>query len=494
MQKSSQDIVFWSPRKRANRKKAWEVRWRVDNRPFSRSRTSRELADALLRDLRKAAKEGERFSLSNGEPESWASAGETVWSVLVASARKAWGTTGAGNTRRTIEDATVLIALAAADPRKARTAPAPLPQVRSALRLALKFRINPKATRPEDRVLDPLPLPQDAQALVDWVEAVSLPIGTIDTTTAADVVARLSMRAGGGAPLAPETVRRRRSVLSAALDHAVTERLLPVNPLAGAEITRGRTADAVDPRTVPDYEQAGRLVRAVRSDARDAHLAAFFATAYLAGTRPSETRGIRAGDITWPEHVKDPKAVPGWGVLMAGGSRTETAAAYTDDGRPGEDRSLKHRSDDTVRPVPLPPELVSVLRHHIDTFGTAPDGRLWWHETPSSGPFGTLTGKRYRGAWARARKAALTDAERAQGLAQRPYDLRHGCATYGLYRGVPAPEMARRLGHTVAELHKTYTHWLTGETNTANELLNSAYTEDGPLMGHGPQNDDEQSH
>ena len=41
--------------------------------------------------------------------------------------------------------------------------------------------------------------------------------------------------------------------------------------------------------------------------------------------------------------------------------------------RPG----LKHRADAGTRSVPIPPELVMILREHIEEFGTAADGRLF---------------------------------------------------------------------------------------------------------------------
>ena len=41
------------------------------------------------------------------------------------------------------------------------------------------------------------------------------------------------------------------------------------------------------------------------------------------------------------------------------------------------DVGLKHRPADEVRPVPIPPELVAILRWHLGEFGITPDGRLF---------------------------------------------------------------------------------------------------------------------
>jgi len=100
-----------------------------------------------------------------------------------------------------------------------------------------------------------------------------------------------------------------------------------------------------------------------------------------------------------------------------------------------------------VRPVPIPPELVALLRRHLDRHGVAPDGRLF-----RRGQDGPLQESTYRQVWARARALALTEAQAASPLARRPYDLRHGAASLWLNAGVQPTEVARRLGHSVAVL------------------------------------------
>jgi hypothetical protein len=71
----------------------------------------------------------------------------------------------------------------------------------------------------------------------------------------------------------------------------------------------------------------------------------------------------------------------GWGRLYQCRTTPEVGRRYTDSGELHDDNGLKHRSEDEVRAVPIPPELVAVLRAHIDRFGTAPDGRLFRNAT-----------------------------------------------------------------------------------------------------------------
>lgn len=86
--------------------------------------------------------------------------------------------------------------------------------------------------------------------------------------------------------------------------------------------------------------------------------------------------------------------------------------------------------------------LVAILRQHIDTFGTASDGRLFQVIRGQRGKGAVITAKIYGQVWQKARALALTTAQQASPLAARPYDLRHGGVTLALNAGVPAPEVA----------------------------------------------------
>ncbi|MEO3829681.1 hypothetical protein [Actinomadura sp. B10D3] len=102
-----------------------------------------------------------------------------------------------------------------------------------------------------------------------------------------------------------------------------------------------------------------------------------------------------------------------------------------------DDRGLKHREGDIVRPVPIPPELVAILREHLDAFGAAEDGRLF---VTSGGQ--SFSGSAYAQVWKRARVLALTPDQVESPLAARPYDLRHAAVSLWLNAGVHAPEAA----------------------------------------------------
>ena len=143
--------------------------------------------------------------------------------------------------------------------------------------------------------------------------------------------------------------------------------------------------------------------------------------------------------------------------------------AWTDDGKPHERRGLKHRARNDTRPVAAPPQLVALLHHHITEYGMAPDGRLF--RGLHGGPLSESVYDRW---WKLSRVAVLTPAQAASPLAKRPYDLRHAAASLWLNAGVPATEVARRLGHSVAVLLRVYANCIDGGDASSNERIEGA--------------------
>jgi integrase len=70
--------------------------------------------------------------------------------------------------------------------------------------------------------------------------------------------------------------------------------------------------------------------------------------------------------------------------------------------------------------------------------------------------------------------ALLTPAQIASPLARRPYDLRHAAASLWLNACVPATEVARRLGHSVAVLLKVYANCIDGGADGMNDKIGGA--------------------
>jgi integrase len=265
-----------------------------------------------------------------------------------------------------------------------------------------------------------------------------------------------------GKPAAATSVYRKRAVFYNALGLAVERRLLPSNPVDLVQWTAPDVAETVDRRVVASPEQVRALLDAVRGQPRRGeNLVAFFGCLYYAGMRPAEVVALRASDCELP--------AAGWGRLQLAGSEPWAGHEWTDNGEARECRALKRRASNSVRIVPIPPELVRLLRTHLENFGTGDAGRVFSNER--GGPFVEASARR---AWARARLSVLTEEQVYSPLARRPYDLRHAAASLWLNNGVPATEVARRLGHDVAVLLKIYANCIDGQEGEINDRITAA--------------------
>ncbi|HUY50166.1 MAG TPA: tyrosine-type recombinase/integrase, partial [Streptosporangiaceae bacterium] len=219
-----------------------------------------------------------------------------------------------------------------------------------------------------------------------------------------------------------------------------------------------------DRRVVASPAQAQALLTAVRAQGpRGQHLEAFFGCLYYAAMRPSEAVSLRETDCHLPAR--------GWGRIDLAASEPRAGRGWTDDGAAREARSLKHRAEHEMRPVPIPPGLVALLRAHLQRYGTGPDGRLF-----RTARDGAIQQSAYGETWQAARTAAFTTAQQSSPLARRAYDLRHAAVSLWLNAGVPATEVARRAGHSVAVLLKVYAHCIDGQVGAANQRITDALT------------------
>jgi integrase len=216
---------------------------------------------------------------------------------------------------------------------------------------------------------------------------------------------------------------------------------------------------AVNVATVPSPDDVDDIVELVASlQSGGARYAALFAAVGMAGMRPSEAIGLRVADLELPP--------VGWGMAIVRGALTSPGTRYTANGAVVETKGLKQRPVDAVRHVPLAPALVDRLRWHLAAWEPV-DGRVF---TNAIGRPFTATG--YGPVWIRAR-TQLWPAGHAMSKA-RVYDLRHSAATMMLRAGVPAAEVARRLGHSVDVLMRVYAGVFEDERDRSNELIEAA--------------------
>ena len=165
--------------------------------------------------------------------------------------------------------------------------------------------------------------------------------------------------------------------------------------------------------------------------------------------RPAEVARLTKAGCYLPER--------GWGTLTFGDSAPAPGREWTNSAAVHEERGLKGRSRKTVRKVPIPPELVHLLREHVERFGTAPDGRLFRSERG-----GVIQPSTWWQVWRKVRSLSLTSDQLVTPLMGRPYDLRHAGITWRLNSGVPAPDVAKWAGHSVEVLTRIYAGCVVG--------------------------------
>jgi integrase len=156
--------------------------------------------------------------------------------------------------------------------------------------------------------------------------------------------------------------------------------------------SRPRTLKSVDPRTVINSDQARRLLGAVRDQKeRGGRMVAFFGCMYYAALRPEEAVDLRPENlVSLPEE--------GWGEMLLTHAEPRSGTSWTDNGLARQRRELKHRAPGETRPVPIHPELVKLLLHHVEKYPTASGGRIF------VGPRGgILTDRAYLAVFHRAR-------------------------------------------------------------------------------------------
>ncbi|MFC9673878.1 tyrosine-type recombinase/integrase [Streptomyces sp. NPDC056949] len=453
----SLDVKIWGVRKRATKRPSYDVRWSVAGNVFSESFRTKALADHYRAKLLRAAREGEEFDSETGLPGAMAEKpAELTWYAFALRYLAMKWPHAAPNTRDGINESLTSVTLAMLDDRPGRPAD-------DVLRKSLRnwAFVLPG---PQDREV-----PTDVANTLHWVAKSSRTLAYLaDPVNAREVLDSFKIRLDGKAAAA-ETVRRKRRTFVNAMHYAVDLGEFRENPLSAVRWQKPKVSSEVDPRVVANPQQARSLLHAVSyvggyNRARGRRLVGLFACMYFAGLRPAEAVGLAEPDLTLPEQ--------GWGTVVLHRTRPSVGKQWTDSGESHDDRGLKNRPAEDVRRVPIPPRLVSVLREHLDTFGTATDGRLFYSEGG-----GVVASSTYWRAWQESRLLALPPAAVASPLARRPYDLRHSALSTWLNAGVDPTEVAERAGNSVEVLLGRYAKCLDGRQEVANRRIEDLLSE-----------------
>ncbi|MEU3736581.1 site-specific integrase [Streptomyces sp. NPDC032198] len=462
------DVQVWSIRKRANRAAAYQLRWRVGPRPFSKSYKIKAQADGRRSELLSALRNREQFDSETGLPSSEIQAPKppTWYAHTLAYTDMKWPGVSAKH-RAGIADA-----LATVTPRLIKDSRgAPSTKVLRAALYSWAFRFVLDDDGKWNRRADVVTPPEDIAAALDWIARKSVDITDLNTPSVVrSALDALSQKMDGTAA-ADNTVNRKRTVFSNCLRYAVERELMTTLPLDKVDWTPPESDGEIDFRFVPGPKLARKLIEAVGAQGeRGRHLRAFFGCLYYAANRPGEASNLCESDFTLPEE--------GWGEVLLSISTPRVGSGWTDTGESFDSRGLKKRARKATRPVPIPPVLVRMIREHVKEFGTPDDGRMF-----RAVQGGHLLSKEYGELWKAARLAVLSDSEAASPLAEVPYSLRHAGVSLWLESGVSPAEVARRAGHSIAVLFRFYAKAIHRSQDRSNRQIEAAL--------HAAESDDE---
>jgi hypothetical protein len=199
------------------RERSFRVRWRVGKARFTRTFTTKALADGFRAQLLTATRRGELFSDETGLPPSMdKTRGEaTFYQLAIDFTRSAWPSISAKQRASVVETLSRVVPVVVRD-----LAGAPDP---GTLRTAISYSLIQGSNPPV--------LAADKLAALGWLRRASRPVTVLtDASTLADVLDALAVNLDGK-PAAPSYFSRRRRVLHRVLGYAVRRKLLDSNPL-----------------------------------------------------------------------------------------------------------------------------------------------------------------------------------------------------------------------------------------------------------------------
>ncbi|MGJ6967873.1 tyrosine-type recombinase/integrase [Streptosporangium sp. G11] len=451
------DVRIHKTEKRRNAEGAvtsYRVLWKVAGKSWKEPYANAAQADAFRSELMTAARRGEAFSTITGRPISWKREEAILswYSFTLAFVDAKWPY-ASPNHRRGIAEALV----DATEVALSTEIGVPSRDIRrDALRWAYSTRIR-EGGEP----------PPELEKVVRWLDENTLPMSTFSeqgagTALARGILDRIS-KTLSGKPAAANTANRKRMTLNSAMEFGQEIGVLTANPLKAVKWTKPRTLTTVDPRTVVNISQArGFLAEVEANSQRGKRMKAFFGCMYYAALRPEEVVDLRREHLhSLPEE--------GWGEMRLTNAEPRAGSRWTNSGRPRERRGLKHRAEGDTRRVPIHPELVALLRAHLNEFGTGPDRRVF------IGPRGGLmTDRAYLKVFHEARAKAFTAEEALSPLMDVPYALRHAAVSTWLNAGVPAPQVAEWAGHSVDVLLRVYAKCIHGQDGEAMRRISEA--------------------
>lgn len=419
----------------------WRVRWRVDGRDRTRAFRTKAQAELLRSRLLTAAAGSEPFDPSTGEPVSWSRSTVSFYELTQTYVARKWKGWAASSRSSFVDAAVVPVTSLVLSRTRGRPDQATL---NVALR---RFGLLPESAWEGE------PDEAEAEALA-WLSRASLPMPEV-TLDAVELALEACSLKQDGTPVKVNTLRRRRQALNAVLEHGVKRGHLTENPLGKSEWEAESVSVEVKETEVPSVADCRTAMAYLRTLGDTGVLmATFFSVMWLGGLRPSEVAALKVSQLTLPKE--------GWGQIAVSGASVDVGSRWTNTGARSDEKGLKWRRAGEVRNVPIPPELVGLLRDWCK------DRKGLVFEAPEGGPVGSKLTGAY---WSKAREHVFAEGDPLRSVPV--YHLRHTNGSLLLHAGVNPVEAARRLGHSPEVLLRVYAAVMRGLSDEANAQVDA---------------------
>ena len=365
-------VRFWDITHRKQKARPYGVRWVTGGREHSEWYVTKALANNRRSQLLQAARYGEAFDVATGLPGSEMRRRNAASLMELAQQYVAmkWPEQAANSRRSTVESLATACASFVGEVHGR-------PDVVLLRRVLTAHLLLPESRRGS--------IGDDEIGAAAWLAKASRSVGDLAETSAARELLDGLTKNLDGSTAAATVINRKRAVVHNLLAYAVERGMLAVNPVSHLSWKRPKRVEQVDPRVVINPRQARELFTMLtyvgrRNSDRGVHLVGFFAGIYYSAARPAEMTNLRETDCKLPD--------AGWGELTLGVT-TRGRLALDRLGRGARSTWFEASGRERLRIVPIPPELVEILRGHIDRFGLAYDGRLF--RSPGGGVVGSAT-------------------------------------------------------------------------------------------------------
>lgn len=288
-------------------------------------------------------------------------------------------------------------------------------------------------------ILTPATIPADDSRTARTLHLAPMTLAELRPSVIRLWLRALQAKTIAGNPLAPATLGQARRTLHCCLNAAVTDGLIPTNPVTAAKLPKSGTA--ATERKAFTREQYRALIEHFPARYRLAPVV----MAYC-GLRWGEVSALRLRHFD-----RDMR------LLRVEETLTEIGGKLAAD---------TPKSAASTRTVPFPEPVYRALLDHLEHHFSGPDDYLF--QTRSHQPVGYRTFRRF--GWDPATKAAAIPTELT------PHCLRHSFATWMLETGAPIQTVRKLLGHASLMTTQIYTHSSAEADRAASERMVSLLT------------------